>query len=134
MLSNWLIIVFDFDEFSIRVTFIKYLACLSGVSLFLCLGLKIINQNDPNSNNIELLKEFGLYAMGIYVFSEPIKVVVRLLFRIINGNGIMMIIISVVASLFIALFITKYIVKRNRILSLLFLGEKENNNNQNLNQ
>lgn len=66
------------------------------------------------------LNIFGDYSMDIYVFAEPIKVVVRSVFR--RFPLIIMVIMTFIISVSSAMVISKYIVRNVKIFRKLFLG------------
>lgn len=64
----------------------------------------------------------GNYSMDIYMFSEPVKVVARTVLK--SFPVLFMAVICFLVSLLLPIVISKYVIRRAKVLRVLFLGLK----------
>ncbi|KAA9234328.1 MULTISPECIES: acyltransferase family protein [Aerococcus] len=92
----------------------------SSIFLVMSISYKI---SENNYSLINILQLFGFYSMDVYIFSEPIKVSSRVVLNYFNIPALIIAVITFVLSLICPIIISRYIIRKNKILSLLFLGK-----------
>lgn len=101
----------------------KIMAAVSGCFLIWWISLAIV-QNNRSTSIINWVKNqfnvFGDYSMDIYIFAEPIKVVIRTLLK--RCQLIVMVTLTFIISTALAMLVSKYVVRRIKIFKKLFLG------------
>lgn len=103
--------------YGIKITHI--VTALSGTFLVWLISLVVVNKRESRINKYCNL--LGEYAMDIYIFGEPIKVLVRTLLKNVRLTimvpGVLLIVITS------AVFLSKYVIRRSEKLRFLFLGK-----------
>lgn len=95
---------------------------ITGTMLLLTLSIKISSKH--KSWDFYILRLLGNYSMDIYIFSEPIKVIIRTWLK--NVNSIAYMSCCVIASIVLPIVISKLFVRNNKIFRVLLLGMDRN--------
>ena len=76
-----------------------------------------------NKNRIyKIFSILAYYSMDIYIFSEPIKVFVRIILKLVNVPTIISVVIIMGSALILPIVISKLFVRKSKILKKAFLG------------
>lgn len=115
IISNATLFIFMYDYI-----YLKIIACLSGMLLMLIISKQISCQGNTRISSI--LELFSLYSMDIYIFSEPFKVIARIISKRLFLSDELTVLVCIATALIIPLLLSKYIIRKNKYLSLLFIG------------
>lgn len=85
------------------------------------------NKEEWNRQEMSRLRRcanmLGDYCMDIYIVAEPVKVAVRIVFwSVLGWNYVVCILLCFAVSLIFSVFISKYLLRRFRLLRFLILG------------
>ena len=115
LLTNIMMFVTDYSGWT-------FVTAISGCLLFLYVAIKI-NSSKGLVNKVANI--CGSYSMDIYILSDLIATAVRILvWGILSIHYIPCTIICFIISMFLPIPISKYIIRRIKILKLLVLGER----------
>jgi len=81
---------------------------------------------DDKGKHKKLIDIVSANCMEIYIFSEPVKVVLRLLINRSGINYYVGMLLIIYGAILLPVLFAKFIVKRSKILSFLFLGRINN--------
>ena len=112
-------IIGNIFSFYYGIKFIHIFTALSGTFLVWLISLVIVNKR--KSQIYKYCNMFGEYAMDIYIFGEPIKVVARTLLKNVRPSIMVPGVLATV--IIISLLVSKFIIRRNKNLYFLFLGQ-----------
>lgn len=102
-------------------TVLQIVTSLSGIVLSLQLSVWISERNREN----RLLHVLGSYSMDIYILSEPLNTVTKLLFwNILHVNYVVCTVLCFAVGVVLPVPISKYIVRRVKLFRTAFLGMK----------
>lgn len=89
---------------------------ISGIIMMFGIGLKLRNRN--------ILREIGKYSMDIYILSGVFLVILRItLYTKMHMGYDLYVVVATAISFFLPIFVSKQIIRRNRFLSLVLLGD-----------
>lgn len=101
---------------------VSLLTALAGILLFLAVSVGIADGKKSFSRGCLIL--CGDYCMDLYIIAEPIKVLVRIFFwERLQWNYLLCTALCFVIPVVATLVISRYVVRRSKVLSLLFLGK-----------
>lgn len=121
--SDWLTALGTVPTHMVQVTLFVVTA-VSGLFLFLSLAIRIADGVPKDNGGRSFLLLCGDYAMDLYIIAEPIKVLVRIVFwEHLHWNYLLCTALCFVIPVAATLVISRYVVRRSRVLSLLFLGK-----------
>ena len=102
---------------------LKLITAPSGILLSLNLANMIVKSDQRESVPRKLGNLFGDYSMDIYMFAEPFKVVIKIVFwSLLHLNYLLCTVLCFVGSISLALLVSKLVVRRIPVLKKLFLG------------
>ena len=102
---------------------LKLITAPSGILLSLNLANMILKSDQRESVPRKLGNLFGDYSMDIYMFAEPFKVVIKIVFwSLLHLNYLLCTVLCFVGSISLALLVSKLVVRRIPVLKKLFLG------------
>ncbi len=102
---------------------LKLITAPTGIILSLNLANMIVKAYKETSMPRKLGNLFGDYSMDIYMFAEPFKVVIKIIFwSLLNWNYMLCTVLCFVGSILCALLTSKLVIRRIPILKRLFLG------------
>lgn len=102
-------------------TVLQMVTSLSGIVLSLQLSVWLSESNRDN----RMLHVLGSYSMDIYILSEPLNTVTKLLFwNILHANYVVCTVMCFVAGIALPVPISKYIVRRVKLFRTAILGMK----------
>ena len=127
-ISNWCVIICSSivllavnllfprgDDLAYRL--MSIVTAIAGIVMVMSVSLKIKTNN--------LLEKLGIYSMDIYILSGPVLVLLRtFLYYKMNCTYSLYIPIALVLSIIVSLFASIIIIRKNRYLSLILVGEK----------
>lgn len=103
------------DDLAYRL--MSIVTAIAGIVMVMSVSLKIKTNN--------LLEKLGIYSMDIYILSGPVLVLLRtVLYYRMNCTYSLYIPIALILSILISLFVSILIIRKNRYLSLILIGEK----------
>lgn len=103
---------------------VSLVTAFAGILLFLATSVGIADGGAEKNFFRRGLTFCGDYAMDLYIIAEPIKVLVRIVFwEHLHWNYLLCTALCFVIPVVTTLVISRYVVRRSRVLSLLFLGK-----------
>lgn len=115
LLTNVFMLVTDYTGWT-------FVTAISGCILFMYIAVKI---NASNGAINKITNICGSYSMDIYILSDLIATAVRILvWGILSIHYIPCTIICFIVSMFLPIPISKYIIRKIKVLKLLVLGER----------
>lgn len=103
---------------------LSLVTAFAGILLFLATSIGIADGVAEKNFFRRGLILCGDYAMDLYIIAEPIKVLVRIVFwERLQWNYLLCTALCFVIPVVATLVISRYVVRRNKVLSLLFLGK-----------
>lgn len=103
---------------------VSLVTAFAGILLFLATSVGIVDGVAEKNFFRRGLTLCGDYAMDLYIIAEPIKVLVRIVFwEHLHWNYLLCTALCFVIPVAATLVISRYVVRRSRVLSLLFLGK-----------
>ena len=109
------------------ITVLRFFCGICGSFLVLWISGKLFF-GAKDSLACRMLKYFGRYSMDFYVLHGIVMAAVRItLWSILKLNYYVCTICMLLGGLLIPILISKYILRRSRALTFLFLGERTNN-------
>lgn len=121
--NHWLSILGGIPTHMVQVALFVVTA-VSGIFLFLSLAIRITDGVSLDNGGRRFLLLCGDYAMDLYIIAEPIKVLVRIFFwECLQWNYLLCTMLCFVIPVVATLVISRYVVRRSKVLSLLFLGK-----------
>lgn len=103
---------------------LKLVTAPAGILLSLNLAQLLIKSCKESNKLRRLGNLLGDYCMDIYIFAEPIKVMTKILFwSLLHWNYLLCTVLCFVLPIILAIFISKWIVRRVPVLQKLFLGK-----------
>lgn len=101
----------------------KILTGICGTIWFLCIGLWITETFNKQSIVRKTVSMLGDYSMDIYIFAEPIKVGVKILFwSLLKWNYMICTMLCFVLPIIFAIVGSRYVVRRISFFKKIFLG------------
>lgn len=103
---------------------VSLVTAFAGILLFLATSVGIADGVAEKNFSRRGLILCGNYAMDLYIIAEPIKVLVRIVFwEHLRWNYLLCTALCFAIPVLATLVISRYVVRRSRVLSLLFLGK-----------
>lgn len=98
-----------------------------GIVLFVDIAIEITDNVSQENRVRKFLALCGVYCMDLYILSAPIKVLVRILFwETLHWNYLICTFLCFFLPLVLVLVISKMIIRKSMLLSILFLGGYDN--------
>lgn len=118
LLYIFLFLLSYYTQINYGFSLLELSSCVFGILSTITFS-KLVNLSLERDNFLILI---GRYCMDIYIFSEPIKVIIRIISNRLGFNGCLTIVFCSLGAILIPIVISKYIVRKSKALSLLFLG------------
>lgn len=103
----------------------QFKTCVSGfLNIIIAIsGLLVVFVISEYLSNIEFLTQIGKYGMDIFIMSGPVLVFLRIvLYKFVGIQYTLYVIVATILAYAIPIFISKFIIRKNRILRRLLLG------------
>ena len=103
---------------------VNIVTAVAGIVLFLVVSVGIADGVEEENFFRRGLILCGDYAMDLYIIAEPIKVLVRIAFwERLQWNYLLCTALCFVIPVVATLVISRYVIRKRKVLSLLFLGK-----------
>lgn len=120
--SAFIFILVNVGMIFLKWSGLSFLAAFSGA---ICSFLAAVSFSKKDAGVIRTLAFLGQYCMDIYILSEPVITVVKLLsWNLLHMNYMLCSLLCFAGGIMVPVPVSKYIIRRVKIFRAAFLGEK----------